>query len=134
MQAKGASAAQATSQVPSAQQAVHASQVQGNRAVETVIKAEKTAMNKATTKGLDPVKQKAEAQKSQKMLSGFMDSIEKGAAHLDKIMSSDMSKISNGELLKLQAGMYKYTQELELTGKVVEKATTGLKDTLKTQV
>ncbi len=30
--------------------------------------------------------------------------------------------------------MYKYTQELELTGKVVEKATSGLKDTLKTQV
>ena len=30
--------------------------------------------------------------------------------------------------------MFKYTQELALTGKVVEKATTGLKDTLKTQV
>ena len=36
--------------------------------------------------------------------------------------------------MALQAGMYKYTQELELTGKVVEKATSGLKDTLKTQV
>jgi hypothetical protein len=41
---------------------------------------------------------------------------------------------SNSELIALQAGMYKYTQELELTGKVVEKATSGLKDTLKTQV
>jgi hypothetical protein len=42
--------------------------------------------------------------------------------------------MSNSEMLSLQAGMYKYTQELELTGKVVEKATSGLKDTLKTQV
>ena len=41
---------------------------------------------------------------------------------------------SNSELLSLQAGMYKYSQELELTSKVVEKATSGLKDTLKTQV
>ena len=34
----------------------------------------------------------------------------------------------------MQAGMYKYTQELDLVSKVVEKATSGLKDTLKTQV
>ena len=38
------------------------------------------------------------------------------------------------ELLSLQAGMYKYSQELDLTSKIVEKATSGLKDTLKTQV
>ena len=37
--------------------------------------------------------------------------------------------MSNAELLSLQAGMYKYTQELDLTSKVVEKATSGLKDT-----
>jgi hypothetical protein len=41
---------------------------------------------------------------------------------------------SNGELLSLQASMYKYTQELDLTSKVVEKATSGLKDVVKTQV
>ena len=42
--------------------------------------------------------------------------------------------MSNQELLSMQAGMYKYTQELDLVSKVVEKATSGLKDTLKTQV
>ena len=41
---------------------------------------------------------------------------------------------SNAELLSLQASMYRYTQELDLVGKVVEKATTGLKDVVKTQV
>ena len=43
-------------------------------------------------------------------------------------------KFSNAEMLSLQASMYKYTQELDLTSKVVEKATSGLKDVVKTQV
>ena len=32
------------------------------------------------------------------------------------------------------AGVYRFTQELELTGKVVEKATSGIKQTMNTQV
>jgi hypothetical protein len=42
--------------------------------------------------------------------------------------------MSMQDCLKLQVIMQKYTMELDLTGKVVEKATNGLKDTLKTQV
>ena len=38
------------------------------------------------------------------------------------------------ELLAIQAGVYKFSQELELTSKVVEKATSGVKQTLQTQV
>ena len=38
------------------------------------------------------------------------------------------------ELLAIQAGVYKFSQELELTSKVVEKATDGVKQTLQTQV
>ena len=45
-----------------------------------------------------------------------------------------LSLQGSSELLSLQAGMYKYSQELDLTSKIVEKATSGLKDTLKTQV
>lgn len=66
----------------------------------------------------------------------MMSNIEKGQGVMDRLISEGLSgrHFNNSELLALQAGMYKYTQELELTGKVVEKATTGLKDTLKTQV
>jgi hypothetical protein len=66
----------------------------------------------------------------------LMSNIEKGQGVMDRLISEGLSgrHFNNSELLALQAGMYKYTQELELTGKVVEKATTGLKDTLKTQV
>lgn len=66
----------------------------------------------------------------------MMGDIEKGQGVMDRLISEGLSgrQFQNSELLALQAGMYKYTQELELTGKVVEKATSGLKDTLKTQV
>jgi hypothetical protein len=66
----------------------------------------------------------------------MMNDIEKGQGVMDRLIQEGLSgrQFGNSELLALQAGMYKYTQELELTGKVVEKATSGLKDTLKTQV
>lgn len=69
------------------------------------------------------------------MMELFGD-IERGGGFMDNLMGAATSgkEFSNSELLALQAGMYKYTQELDLTSKVVEKATTGLKDTLKTQV
>jgi len=34
----------------------------------------------------------------------------------------------------MQAGVYRFTQELELTSKVVEKATATIKQTMNTQV
>lgn len=70
------------------------------------------------------------------MMAHMIADMEKGQSVIDKLIKAGISgkSFNNGELLALQAGMYKYVQELELTGKVVEKATTGLKDTLKTQV
>jgi hypothetical protein len=38
------------------------------------------------------------------------------------------------ELLAMQAGVYRFSQELELTSKVIEKATSGIKQTMNTQV
>ncbi|MFW6066741.1 MAG: hypothetical protein ACOC97_00265 [Myxococcota bacterium] len=39
----------------------------------------------------------------------------------------------HGELLALQAGVYRYTQELELTGKLVDKSTQSLRHVLQSQ-
>ena len=41
--------------------------------------------------------------------------------------------LSNGELLALQAGVYRYTEELDLAGKLVDKATGAVKQTLQSQ-
>ena len=62
--------------------------------------------------------------------------LEQGQRDLDRIIEQAGSgkQFSNAELLSLQASMYRYTQELDLVSRVVEKATTGLKDVVKTQV
>jgi hypothetical protein len=114
------------------------------RQVETVNKTEKAGLNKVgsaaqqdvSARALEPVDGKQGTQKTSNMVSHVIDSLEKGQVNLDKLIQAGASgkEFSNAELLSLQAGMYKYTQELDLTSKVVEKATSGLKDTLKTQV
>ncbi len=116
------------------------------RQVEAVKKSEKAELNKVNStaknensvagKAMDPVTHKQEVSKGTSLVMGMMNNMEKGQASIDKLINGGLTgkHFSNSELLSLQAGMYKYTQELELTGKVVEKATTGLKDTLKTQV
>ncbi len=70
------------------------------------------------------------------MMTTMVDSLEKGQVNLEKLIEAGANgkKFSNAEMLSLQASMYKYTQELDLTSKVVEKATSGLKDVVKTQV
>jgi hypothetical protein len=89
-----------------------------------------------TGRGMDPVTQKSEVGKTTSMVMGMFGHIEKGQTVLDKLINSSVAgkHFSNSELLGLQAGMYKYSQELDLCSKVVEKATNGLKDTMKTQV
>ncbi|WP_235216975.1 ATP-dependent helicase HrpB [Archangium violaceum] len=114
------------------------------RHTESVNKTEKAALNKVNTAGQEPatargaeaVNGKQEANKVGNMLSHVVGELEKGQVNMDKLIQAGASgkTFSNAELLSLQAGMYKYTQELDLTSKVVEKATSGLKDTLKTQV
>jgi exonuclease VII small subunit len=127
---QGADKAQAAQQVQQAQATQRTDQVRG---VENVNKTDKAAMNKVSPGGVDA---KSEAQKSGNMMSQVVSSLEKGQLNLEKLISQGASgkQFSNSELLSLQASMYKYTQELDLTSKVVEKATSGLKDTLKTQV
>jgi len=135
-------------QGPEQAQAVQATQATQRadqvRQAEAVNKTEKAALNKvnpsaqetATARGAEAVTGKQEASKTGGMLSHVVSELEKGQVNMDKLIKAGASgkEFSNAELLSLQAGMYKYTQELDLTSKVVEKATSGLKDTLKTQV
>ena len=142
MKSQGADPAQKTQGVNHAQAA---QKIDAAKHIEQINKTEKAGLNKvsgsnvdnkASPKPMDPVQQKAEVSKGSNMLMGMMGNMEKGQASLDKLINGGLSgkNFSNGELLSLQAGMYKYSQELDLTSKIVEKATSGLKDTLKTQV
>lgn len=138
MKSQGPEAAGKVGHVQQAQQVQKLDQL---KHVDQVQKMDKSGLNKldknVTGKGMDPVAQKTEVSKSSSMMSSMMANLEKGQAHIDKLINGGISggkSMSNQELLSMQAGMYKYTQELDLVSKVVEKATSGLKDTLKTQV
>ncbi|MBI4822384.1 MAG: ATP-dependent helicase HrpB [Deltaproteobacteria bacterium] len=69
-------------------------------------------------------------------LHKMMGEVMGGQNKLEKIMQLAMSgrNFSSSELLALQAGVYRFTQELELTSKVIEKGTSAVKQTLNTQV
>ncbi|MBK7860065.1 MAG: ATP-dependent helicase HrpB [Archangiaceae bacterium] len=134
-------AAQAAHQVAQVQHVQKADQI---RQIDTVNKTEKARLDKVQIQDnaerygtkTDPVTQKGDVSKATSAITGLFANIEKGQVTMDKLITGGLSgkNFSNSELLALQAGMYKYSQELELTSKVVEKATSGLKDTLKTQV
>lgn len=136
--------AQAAQAAQQAQAAQAAAQVQQTQRVQEVAKTDGIRLNKLATalsqpnspKALDPVQGKQETSKAVTMMSNMVSDMEKGQGTLDKLINAGLHglKFSNTELLGLQAGMYKYSQELDLTGKVVDKATSALKEALKTQV
>jgi len=65
-----------------------------------------------------------------------LGSLEQGQREVDKLIEAGLSgkEFTNSELLLLQARMYRFTQEVELTSKVVEKGAGGIKETVRTQV
>lgn len=140
MHAQGVDKAQGVQHAHQVQHAQHIQKIDHTRHVDQVGKTDKAGLQKldknATPKAMDPVTQKAEVSKSTSMIMGMVENMEKGGQAIDKLINGGLTgkHFSNSELLGLQAGMYKYTQELDLCSKVVEKATSGLKDTLKTQV
>jgi len=89
--------------------------------------------------GAPPVPAAGEANNS-KPLGGAMqkvfEDVMAGQNKLENIMNLALSgrNFSQQELLALQAGVYRFTQELELTSKVIEKGTSSIKQTLNTQV
>jgi transcription termination factor NusB len=100
----------------------------------------KTAQTNALQKGDNArlgVKTVDGAKETQK--GGFkrlLDQIVEGQNKLDDIIKMSLSgkKFDYQELLAIQASVHKFSQELELTSKVVEKATSGVKQTMQTQV
>jgi hypothetical protein len=142
--AGGVDQAQATQAAQAAQKAQATQKADMVRQVETVNKTEKAGLNKVnganseqlSAKAATPVDAKPETSKAGGMVTSMVNSLEKGQLNLEKLINTGMGgkHMSNGELLSLQASMYKYSQELDLTSKVVEKATSGLKDVVKTQV
>jgi hypothetical protein len=139
--------AQQTSQAQGVQGPSEVQRATSVQQIQQVNKLDPTQLNKVglgtgssnttlSSKALQPVAAKTETNRTIAAMSSMVAEMEKGQGLLDKLIQGGLKgvKFNNTQLLSLQAGMYKYTQELDLTGKVVDKATSGLKETLKTQV
>lgn len=82
-------------------------------------------------------KTKVGASAESKQVAGQMiDQVQQAQSRMDQILQLAESgkSFSPAELLSLQAHVYRASQELDLAGKVVEKATNGVKQVLQTQV
>jgi len=140
-QADKAAHAQQTQSVAQTQAANSVNKADIVRDAGKVEKADKTRLSKVRTQALSkhataPTTPAQAPTATTRNVMNLMAGIEKGQASLDKLIGSALQgkNFSNAELLSLQASMYKYSQEMDLTSKIVEKTTNGLKDTLKTQV
>jgi hypothetical protein len=69
------------------------------------------------------------------MLEDAARSIDRGQRMVESVIRSARNGrvFSQEELIAIQAGVYRYTQELELASKLVEKATGAVKTTLQSQ-
>jgi hypothetical protein len=139
MMANKAESAQAVNQANSVQATQQAQSVQKTNHVNAVEKSGKIDELKQThaVKHNDPVTQKAGTRKARSAVEHVLTQIENRNVKMDQFINKAMNgevKLNQQQLLGLQAKVAEYSLELDLTGKVVEKATNGLKDTLRTQV
>ena len=105
-------------------------QVQATQKAANILAQAKINANQPSAR----VGQAAQAERSR--MANMLDELIGGQDKMGKIMDMALSgrQFSPPELLAMQAGVYKFSQELELTSKVVEKATGGIKQTMNTQV
>ncbi len=102
-----------------AQKQDQAQQVQGPQQVEQA-------------KPVTPVEASPSAARIDKFVSGVL----KDEAKIEKMMSrcAKGQTLDQGELLQMQGLIYSYGQKIDLASKVVDKATSGLKQVMQTQV
>lgn len=104
------------------------------------IQATKKAANilaRAKIDAQSPTMRVGETAKTERSkIASMLESMVNGQDKMTEIMNMALSgrQFSPPELIAMQAGVYKFTQELELTSKVIEKATSGVKQTMNTQV
>jgi len=105
---------------PAHQKPAHAAKVQ---AIQGQPKAEARAAPKVEATAQRPAAQ-------------ALDQVSAAQTRMEKVLELAQSgkTFTPAELLSLQTQMYRASQELDLAGKVVEKATGGVKQILQTQV
>ena len=109
--------------------------VQKSQSAADVLRTAQSQQVGGVDKSID-VKKVEATTKTEGGLKAVLNQVVEGQNKLDQIikMATSGKTYGNQELLAIQASVYKFSQELELTSKVVEKATSGVKQTMQTQV
>jgi hypothetical protein len=121
---------------------MQANEAQNLSKVQEASKAQSTIQAAAANKmnanlGVNTSQKVGEVGKANKgMFGGVVKELMAGQNKMEDLMKVAMSgqKLSNQEMLGIQAGVYMFSQQMELTSKVIEKATSGIKQTLNTQL
>lgn len=116
-------------------QAVAPVQETGRAATVDVLrqaKIDQTKLDKTVQTTRVGATERVEESKLQQMIGQLVG----GQDKMTKIMNMALSgkQFSPTELLAMQAGVYRFSQELDLTSKVVQQFASGVKQTLNTQV
>lgn len=130
---EGVQNTQGPSDVNKVQEAQKSVQAEKSLGAHQILKAAQTQPTSSTT-GVKRVEGKSPLEKTG--MKRLLDQVAGGQNKLDRIikMATSGKTFNQQELLAIQAGVYKFSQEMELTSKVVEKATSGVKQTMQTQV
>ena len=119
------------SKIQELQKVQDVNKVQQTPAAADVLRTAQTQQVNGVDPSLD-VKRVEAPTKSESGLKAMLNQVVEGQGKLDQIIK--LATYGNQELLAIQAAVYKFSQELEMTSKVVEKATSGVKQTMQTQV
>lgn len=113
-----------------AAEVTQSSRVVTDGATDKVVKEQREFEKRASTRV------GATEKNEESKLSQMLENLVNGQDKMTKIMHMALSgkQFSPTDLIAMQAGVYRFSQELDLTSKVVEKATGGIKQTLNTQV
>lgn len=123
------------SKIQELQKVQDVNKVQQTPAAADVLRTAQTQQVNGVDPSLD-VKRVEAPTKSESGLKAMLNQVVEGQGKLDQIikLATSGKTYGNQELLAIQAAVYKFSQELEMTSKVVEKATSGVKQTMQTQV
>lgn len=68
-----------------------------------------------------------------RLLRALGREVDRGEATVKRVLSPSATDLGPGELLALQAGIYRYSEAVDLSAKLVDRATSGLKTVLQGQ-
>ncbi len=68
-----------------------------------------------------------------RVMSGLGSAVQKGEHTMEKVRNAGRADLGAGELLALQTEVYRYSEAVDLSAKLVDRATNGVKTVIQGQ-